>query len=299
MAGEQHNPHAGLSDAAWRQTMRTVAGGLLALPEGAACPAHPVANFLGERAVSGARPVDLKKTEFYASATPAIDEVAKLTLTGEGLETRFRPEMFALEYSKDTAAKMPFTTFMTGTVYGMEFFVNENASERYRIFADGAMQHKYHRFLYSSAIARGCHPQEINHFGLVTIPLIKEHALTRRKSPEQRRRVAHELSSVLMGRAMQNITNLALRPNLDSMVGKVDMHVRGGQHRLIDAATRKPLPVGHNLAAPVGPTLKCPAHDYLPRFIAAGVNLIADAGYYGRPAGNVFVNWVRDKLGRS
>jgi hypothetical protein len=252
---------------------------LRALPEDTACPAHPVADFLGERALTAGR-TNLQKAEFYTTSMPAIEEVAALTLVGEGLETRFAPGMFALEYSHETARQTPFNVFMLGTIYGMEDFVAENASERYQGFASAAMQHKYHQFLYTSAIARGCHPREIRDFGLLTIPLLQTHPLLQDKAPEQRIHMAHELSDILLRRAMANVANIALRPELTTMIGKVDIKAHRGKHQLIDAETHRPLPIGNNLAQPVGPTLRCPALPYLPAFIAAGVNLIADAGYY-------------------
>jgi hypothetical protein len=154
-----------------------------------------------------------------------------------------------------------------------------HGSPRFHMFEAAALAKRYHKFIPDAAISRGCLPNEITEFGLLTAPLLRERPLTADKGAPERIAVAHDLSSILMNRAMVNIANVALRPELSTYVGQVDIRTVGDRHQLVGTAG-KPLDIGRNLAGNVGPTLKCPAHDYLERFIAAGVNLIGDAGYY-------------------
>ena len=109
----------------------------------------------------------------------------------------------------------------------------------------------------------------------------------------ERVRIAHELSSILIGRAAPNIGNVhiegntSFRPSLSEFIGKVDMRVVGGVPQLIDTSGH-PLSPGHGFGEDIGPTLKCAAHvsldgskhTNLEDFVAAGVNLIGDAGFY-------------------
>jgi hypothetical protein len=275
-----HAESQNLTQHEWRVTVHDVSAQLEALPgDVTACPAHPVAAQLGERAFHVPL-VDLQKAELYAAARPAIKEVAATALRGEGTETRFVPEMFPYDIMPDIAERTDLTVFLVNTLFfNLEKYMRAAGSPRFHMFKAAALAHRYHKFIPNEAITRGCLPNEVMQFGLLTAPLLQEHPLTAGKGAPERIAIAHELSSILMGRAMPNIANVGLRPELSTYVGQVDIRTVGGQHQLIgkDGA---PLDAGHNLAGNVGPTLKCPAHDYLGRFIAAGVNLIGDAGYY-------------------
>jgi hypothetical protein len=275
----EKTPPTNLSQNGWRNVLRAVSDELMSLPEGAPCPAHPVAAHLGERALH-VPPVDLKKTELYAAARPAIKEVAAAALIGVGTETRFVPDMFPITITPDIARHTELTVFMVEHLFfRLSDYMKHGRSPRFDTFNEAALTHRYHKFIPDDAVSRGCLPSEILQFGLLTAPLIREHPLTASLDAAERIDTAHDLSSILMGRAMTNIANVDLRPELSTLIGEVNIRLLSGTHQLVGTDGR-PLDVGHGLAGNVGPTLKCPAHDYLERFVAAGVNLLGDAGYY-------------------
>jgi hypothetical protein len=272
-----------VSSSEWRTAVTDVAQDLARTPEGS-CPFLSVATHVGERAVA-APSVDIEKAEFYASASVAIHAHAELTLVGSAYETRFkdinpidfyRPEVDTIE------SYLEATTLMGMTIGG-------STPHRLHTFKQAALQHQYRPGIDAGMLETGCLPKEIAAFGKLTVPLIQEHPLTKSLDGQSRIRIAHELSSVLVGRAAVNIGSVFKRPRLDTHTG-VGIRIVGGLHQLVDS-NGKPLSPGHGVGPAIGPTLKCPAHvavddspeseTSLKRFIAAGVNLIGDVGLYG------------------
>jgi hypothetical protein len=244
-------------------------------------PEHPVADILGDRAAAQ-DPFALGKAEFYAFSDATIDEGAKIMLAGEGTDTRFALNLYGkTPITPEIAQTTPLVKFVVGTLFfTLVKGMYSQSTLHYRTLFDAAAAHAYSPEASVAAISRGDLPDEILGFGFLSVPLIQNHSETRDMDVEGRVGIAHELAShLLIGRAAVNVSNTPVRPNLASQAGKVDMRVIGGKHQFVHE-DGGPLSPGHGLRPDSGPTLKCPAHEHLERFVAAGVNLLADAGYY-------------------